>query len=271
MNAGRPVDAADWPDPPPDSVVVADTTELEAFFDDHRAVHIYALADLDEPFWSASRWYRRRDAVVGLVGLPSGQGVACYAVSTRDPAGSLELLADLAPGLPAGLLITAPTGVAAVLRPVRPVAWSASLVRYELTDPTLLPDPDDRVAPLGRGDVGELQELYDHEPGAVFFLPHMLDDGAFVGLRVGGRLVAAAGTHVCSTARGVAALGAVYTAPAHRGRGLGRAVTAEVSRRLTGRVDTIGLNVLVSNVAARRIYDSIGFSPILDYDEAELA
>lgn len=271
MNAGRPVDTAHWPSPPAGAVVVTDTAELERFFGDRRGVHIYALADLDEPFWSASRWYRRGDAVVGLVGLPSGQGVACYAVSTRDPAGSLGLLADLAPFLPSGLLITAPAGVGTALEPVRPLAWVANLVRYELTDPTLLPVTDDRVVPLDRDDLAELQQLYDTEPGAVFFLPHMLDDGAFVGARVDGRLVAAAGTHVLSTGRGVAALGAVYTAPSHRGLGLGRLVTAAVSQRLVERVDTIGLNVLTTNTPARRIYDSIGFSPILDYAEAELA
>lgn len=271
MSAGRPVDAVDWPGPPAGARVVDDTAELAEFFGDRRAVHIYALADLDEPFWSASRWYRRGDGVVGLVGLPSGQGVACYAVSTRDPAGSLDLLVDLAPSLPSGLLITAPVGLADALGPVRPLVWDATLVRYELTDPSRLPAVDERVVPLGPDDVDELVELYDTEPDAVFFLPHMLDDRTFVGVREGGRLVAAAGTHVLSTGRGVAALGAVYTAPDARGRGLGRAVTAAVTRRLVGRVATVGLNVLTTNVAARRIYDSIGFAAVLEYDEAELA
>lgn len=271
MNAGRPVDDVGWPAAPAGATIVGDTAELAEFFDDRPAVHVYALADLDEPFWSASRWYRRGDAVVGLVGLPSGQGVACYSVSTRDPAGTLDLLVDLAPELPSGLLMTAPTGLAVALGPVRLLAWTANLVRYELTDPSRLPVVDERVVPLGRDDLDELRELYDAEPGAVFFLPHMLDDGAFVGVREGGRLVAAAGTHVLSADRAVAALGAVYTAPAARGRGLGRAVTAAVTRRLTARVATIGLNVLTSNVAARRIYDSIGFTAILEYEEAELA
>ena len=149
--------------------------------------------------------------------------------------------------------------------------WAATLVRYELTHPSRLPAVDERVVPLGPDDVDELVELYDTEPDAVFFLPHMLDDRTFVGVREGGRLLAAAGTHVLSTGRGVAALGAVYTAPDARGRGLGRAVTAAVTRRLVGRVATVGLNVLTTNVAARRIYDSIGFAAVLDYDEAELA
>lgn len=271
MNAGSPVEAGGWPDAPVGALVVTDRDELAEFFADRIAAHIYALADLDDLFWAGSRWYRRGDAVVGLIGLPSGEGLACDSVATRDREGTLALIAELAPDLPAGLLITGPDGLAVALRPVRPLTWHAPHVRYELVDPAALPPIDPRVEPLGRDDLAELEALYDADPGAVFFLPHMLDDGAFVGVRDGDRLVAAAGTHVLSSTHRVAALGAVYTTPAHRGRGLGRAVTVAVTRHLAGRVDTIGLNVAAANAGARRIYESIGFAPILPYEEAELA
>lgn len=271
MNAGSPVASGAWPDPPDGARIATDPAELAAFFSDRVAVHIYALADLGEPFWSGSRWYRRGDAVVGLVGLPSGEGLACYSVSTRDPVSTLRLLSDFAPHLPPGLLITGPTGLAGAIAPVRPVVWHAPHVRYELVDREAIPPVDPRVESLGPGDLGEIEALYDSDPGAVFFLPHMLDDGAFVGVRVDGRLVAAAGTHVLSLEHGVAALGAVYTAPSQRGRGLGRAITVAVTRHLLPRVPTIGLNVAAANTNARRIYESIGFAPVLDYDEAEIA
>jgi ribosomal protein S18 acetylase RimI-like enzyme len=271
VNAGSPIRAGEWPDPPAGARLVDDRDELAEFFADRTAAHIYALADLDEPFWSGSRWYRRSDAVVGLIGLPSGDGLACYSVATREPGGTLELLADLAPHLPAGLLITGPTGLAAALEAVRPLTWHAPHVRYELTNPDALPPLDPRVDPLGRDDLPEIQALFDADPGAVFFLPHMLDDGAFVGVRDQRALVAAAGTHVLSSVHRVAAIGAVYTAPSARGRGLGRAVTVAVTRHLLERVDTIGLNVAAANAPARRIYESIGFTAILPYEEAELA
>ena len=271
MNAGSPIAGGEWPDPPAGATLVDDRDELAGFFADRTAAHIYALADLDEPFWSGSRWYRRDDAVVGLIGLPSGQGLACYSVATRDPAGTLALLADLAPHLPAGLLITGPTGLAAALEAVRPLTWHAPHVRYELTDASALPPLDPRAEPLDRADLPEIQALFDADPGAVFFLPHMLEDGAFVGVREHGTLVAVAGTHVLSAAHRVAALGAVYTAQSARGRGLGRAVTVAVTRHLLDRVDTIGLNVAAANAPARRIYESIGFTAILPYEEAELA
>ena len=39
--------------------VIDDPDELDEFFDDRRGIHAYALADLDDEFWSASRWFRR--------------------------------------------------------------------------------------------------------------------------------------------------------------------------------------------------------------------
>jgi ribosomal protein S18 acetylase RimI-like enzyme len=270
VNAGRPIAAAEWPDPPADSRIVTDRDELGEFYADRTAAHIYALADLDEPFWSGSRWYRRGDAVVGLIGLPSGEGLACYSVATRDPDGTLDLIADLAPDLSPGLLITGPARLAETLSAVRPLTWHAPHLRYELTDRSALPALDPRVEALDRGDLDEIQALYDADPGSVFFLPHMLDNGAFVGVREGARLVATAGTHVLSSTYRVAAIGAVYAAPAVRGRGLGRAITVAVTRHLLGRVDTIGLNVAAANTPARRIYESIGFTTVLPYEEAEL-
>lgn len=254
--------------------VVTDRHELVEFFSDRRAVHVYALADLDDRYWPSSRWYRRGDAVVGLVALPDGDAVACYAVATRDPDGTLGLLADLAPSLPSGQLVTGPVGTAQALA-VRTIRWSGPHTRFELVDRSALPPPDERVEPLGRADLAALSGLYAVEPEAAFFLPHMVDDDTFVGVRgADGGLVAAAGTHVVSAEQRVAAIGAVYTHPAHRGRGLGRATTAAVVRRLDrrhgGRPDVIGLNAADDNDAARHMYRSMGFRPIQPYEEAQL-
>ena len=251
--------------------VVTDPAELEAFYADQRAAHIYALVDLEPPFWDGSSWFRRGDAVVGVVALPDGEGLAVYAVSTRDPQGCTALVAELAPQLPAGLLITGPADLDDALARVRPVVPMGPHVRYELTDRTLVPDLRADVEPLDPTHLAELQALYDTDPGAAFFLPHMLADRTFVGVRVDGELVAAAGTHVLSERQHIAAIGAVYTRADHRGQGHGAAVTAGVVHRLGQRVDTVGLNVHAHNAAARSIYEGMGFSPILDYAEAQLA
>lgn len=250
---------------------MTDPDELEHFYADHPAAHIYALVDLEAPFWEGSRWFRRDDAVAGVVALPNGEGLAVYSVSTKDPAGSAELVCALAPDLPAGLLITGPSHVESALEEVRPILRMGPHVRYELTDSAALPQRRPDLVDLGPDDEAEIRALYDSDPGAAFFLPHMLADEAFVGVRIGGRLVAAAGTHVLSERQRIAAIGGVYTRPEHRGSGYGAAVTAGVIDRIAHRVDVIGLNVHADNASARRIYEGMGFSPILDYAEAELA
>lgn len=257
--------------PPTGARIVVDPEELATFYADRPDVHLYAIADLDEPFWSGSRWFRRGDAVVGVVGMPGDEGSAAYAMSTVDPAGTLRLLTDLAPRLPVGLLVVGALGAAEALRPVRSLVWDGLHVRYGLTDRSAAPVRDERIVELASDDLVELQALYDSDPGAAFFLRHMLADESYVGIRIEGELVAAAGTHVLSESRGVAAIGAVYTRPGHRGRGLGRAVTAGAIERIADRIEVIGLNVAADNAPARRIYESIGFAEIIEYEEAELA
>ncbi len=255
----------------PGAELVTDPAPLADHFTRDRAVHIYALADLGPPFWEPSRWYRRGDAVVGVVSLPDGEGAAVYAVSTIDPSGALELLVDLLDLLPAGQLITAPVGLADAVAPHRAVAWASPHLRHELVDRSKIPPWVPEVVDLGPGDGDELRTLYATEPGAAFFLPHMLADDTYVGVRHDGRLVAAAGTHVVSVQYDVAAIGAVYTHPDHRGRGLGGMVTAGVVHRLADRVAVVGLNVAESNMAARAVYERLGFAPIWRYEECELA
>ena len=257
--------------PPAGAVVVTDPAELVDHFSDRRAAHVYALADLEEPFWTPSRWYRRGDAVVGIVSLPGGEGAAVYAVATTAPEATLDLVVDVLPELPSGQLITGPEGLADAVSARRPLTWHAPHVRHELTDRSRLPDRAADVVDLGRADLDELNALYATEPGAAFFLDHMIDDDTFVGVRRAGRLVAAAGTHVLSTGQRLAAIGAVYTHPGHRGDGLGAAVTAGVIDRLSDRVDLIGLNVAESNAPARKVYERLGFEPIWRYEECGLA
>ena len=261
---------------PADAALVADPDELIEFFSsDTPAAHIYALADCEEPFWSASRWYRRGDAVVGLVALPHLGLLTAYAVSTRDPAGSSELLTQLTPDLPAELLLTGPVGLADAIGRCRKVTWSGPHLRCELVDRRAASQAAEAasagVVALGPSDLDLLERLYDIEPDAAFFLPYMLDDETFVGVFRDGVLIAAAGTHVISDALGIAAIGAVYAHPERRGEGLGRVVTAAAIGRVADRVATIGLNVSVDNAPARAVYESLGFRQILRYDEAELA
>jgi len=236
------------------------------------ALHIYALADLEEPYWSNSTWWRRGDAAVGLVGLPGGHTVV-YAVSSADPDRTLDLLAEpevmsaIGPGL-----VTGVTGVENIFVAAgRELDWHRGYHRYVLADVGQVPEPISDVVPLGLRNVDEALALYATEPKAAFFLRSMMSDETFCGVRSNGRLVAIAGTHVISERSKAAAIGAVYTHPDYRGRGLGRAVTAGVIGRLEGRADVIGLNCTDTNTAAISVYTTLGFTPALAYSECEIA
>ena len=261
--------------------------ELADLFLPDREAHVYALADLDEPVWSSSTWWIHDQAAVGLVGLPGADGTASgptvvYAVSTADAPGSLALAAELAAGrlsrpLP-DTLATGPLAIAAAMESAgRSILWHRTYHRYHLSDPSAVPAPTDLasepVLPLGPQHADELAKLYAVDPGAAFFLPQMLADQTFVGIRRGGQLVPAAGTHVLSDTYSVAAIGAVFTHPDHRGAGLGAAVTAGVIARLEQRrhpIEVIGLNCADRNESAKRIYLAMGFRPTLGYEECEL-
>lgn len=123
------------------------------------------------------------------------------------------------------------------------------------------------IVPLGPEDLGDVERLYAEEKPA-FFLPSQLEDGVYFGIRDEAGLVSIAGTHVVSQEHSVAALGNVYTTPRCRNRGLAAATAGAVSRELRRRgIQTIVLNILASNLAARRVYERLGYREYCAYFE----
>ena len=127
------------------------------------------------------------------------------------------------------------------------------------------------VRRLGPTDVTALKRLYaDGEAAGEspdFFYDSMVPSGVFFGIYEGADLVAAAGTHLFAPDEHAAAIGNVYTRRDRRGRGLSRAVTKAVLHRLR-HLKTVGLNVRDDNVAAIRVYESLGFTKHCDFREA---
>ena len=241
---------------------------LVELFSSDPEVHLYGLADLEEPYWSRSEWWIDEGCAAGVVGFPDTDSVSVYAMSQRAPGPTLELAAELVTDLGAGTLVIGPIGLAEWIARKRPIEELGVHLRL-ISEVGPIISPVD-VVDLAAADLDELAKLYDTDPGAAFYLPHMVRSGHFVGLRDGGRLVAAAGTHVVSKRFGVAAVGAVITDPQHRGRGLGRNVTKGLTARLQDRYPTIGLNVAEKNTAALHLYESIGFVRRFSYEEIQL-
>ena len=112
---------------------------------------------------------------------------------------------------------------------------------------------------LSRAHSSQLAELYALG-GGIAFGPAQVEEGAFYGVLADGQLIAAAGTHLVSPAYGVAAVGNVFTHPAHRGRGYGTAMTSAVVAELLQRdLRDVILNVGQDNAGAIRIYERLGF------------
>lgn len=136
-------------------------------------------------------------------------------------------------------------------------------------------EPGDRasaVRRLGPADVPAIEALFA-EGGAFApdaFSAAQVGEGVFYGLEIfrshlfppflrGKGLVSVAGTHLVAPAMGVAAVGNIYTHPAHRNRGYGKLVTSAVTAELLSRGLQVVLNVDQGNDAAIHIYQELGY------------
>ncbi|HVM21095.1 MAG TPA: GNAT family N-acetyltransferase [Egibacteraceae bacterium] len=232
-------------------------------------VHPYGIADVAQ-LWEQSRWWRRGDAVVGLMELPGSPVDVLYAVSADADTQTLALAHDLLPELPDRVMATGPRGLSQTLSGYD-AGFCRPYLKMHLAAPERLPAADPDVTTITRDDLPDLLALFDTDPVAGdFFHPGLLDTGLYVGTRRRGDLVAVGGIHVIDETHGVAAIGNVTTRPDYRRQGLGVAVMATLVQRLLERVETIGLNVREANVAARRLYEGLGFCTVAKYEECEL-
>jgi RimJ/RimL family protein N-acetyltransferase len=120
-----------------------------------------------------------------------------------------------------------------------------------------------RLLPI---DIGDLNRLY--QLGFASWLPSSaIADGVYYGMRVGGRLVAAAGTHVISRQARLAVVGNVLTHVDYRGRGYATAVTGAVTADLLRSCDQVVLNVRSDNPPALQAYRRLGYAEHVRFDE----
>src|SRR5208337_5518776 len=125
------------------------------------------------------------------------------------------------------------------------------------------------AVPLGLPDRAEIEELLIQGEW-VLFLPQPLAAGHFHGVRENGRLIAVAGTHLASPRYDIAALGTVFTHPDRRGKGLAHICSSHVLASV-GRagIRRVVLNVEDEKVAARRVYEHLGFQTACVYLDGE--
>jgi GNAT superfamily N-acetyltransferase len=254
VDAGRPIVAR----PSTDRVV------LRGFLERDRLFAAYAFCDLDEREFGRARW-----AVA-----TSGDHMIAVGMEYTGPT-------------PQSMFVMGHNdGIAAILRDVlRPRAAYISVVSSALPavgqsyridpGPAMVrmrvdraafrpyPAPVERLLPV---EVGELNRLY--QLGFAAWLPAgAVAEGVYFGIRSGGRLVAAAGTHVVSREVGMGVVGNVMTHADYRNRGLAKAVTSAVTAELLRYCEDVVLNVRADNPPAIAAYRALGYTEHCRFEE----
>jgi RimJ/RimL family protein N-acetyltransferase len=243
-----------------------DPGRLEARLRQEPTWAAYSLGDLEEPFFSRTRWFLSDKVATALImRFDFGERVTLMSF------GPGPAVADLLPriGVPQPFDLHYPEDQAPALDPLL-VGSAGTYLRMAVTPSDLRqPPPTDGIEWrfLSPDDLEATLAIYRHYPDN-FFEPARLEQRGVLGGMANGELVTVAGTHVCSTRYRVAAIGDVVTIPAWRGRGLGGEVTA----RLTGTffeagIELVVLNVAEANDAARRAYARIGFGGTVRHRE----
>jgi ribosomal protein S18 acetylase RimI-like enzyme len=252
----------------PSARVVARTSTdrdlLRGFLERDRLFAAYAICDLDD------REFRRTHWAIATGGEDVAAVAVEYAGLTPQPL----------------FVMGSNVGIAAILRDViRPrAAYLACraealdavetcykvdpgppMVRMWVDRATFRPYPAD-VRRLLPAEINDLNRLY--QLGFASWLPaSSISEGVYYAIRVGGRLVAAAGTHVISPEARLAVVGNVLVSVEYRGRGYAKAVTGAVTADLLRFCDHVVLNVRADNPAAIQAYRRLGYREHARFEE----
>jgi len=140
-----------------------------------------------------------------------------------------------------------------------------AMLRMATDRATFRPGPPGAIR-LSARDTNELNRLYGL--GMTGWLPSAaVEEGVYYGIRSGGRLVAAAGTHVIGQGMGLAVVGNVMTRADQRGRGYAKAVTGAVTAELLAAVPDVVLNVRADNPPAIAVYRALGYAEHARFEE----
>jgi ribosomal protein S18 acetylase RimI-like enzyme len=242
-----------------------DTALLRGFLDRDRLYAAYALADLDERDSGRARWGVARDAneVVSLVLEYGGPSPQPLFVMGRD-AGIDAILRDvIKPRI--AYIAALPENLGAVEHRYR-LEPGPPMVRMWVDAEHFEPVDDLGLERLVPSDVGDLNRLYRLGFGS-WLGPQAIAEGIYYGIRVRGRLVAAAGTHVIGRGSRIAVVGNVLTQPEYRGRGYAKATTGAVTARLLEFCDHVVLNVRSDNPPAINAYRRLGYAEHVRFEE----
>jgi ribosomal protein S18 acetylase RimI-like enzyme len=237
---------------------ISDRAEAAAFLRTDRLYAAYALGDLDGSARRRAAWGmaydhegRPRGLAMQHMGLPPqplflmGEPDACREILAKEVR-------------PRYAFVQARHELATAFDDLYRVDLPATLLRMVVDRESFQPYAGVGAVRLGPADIGDLNRLYQLGLGGGF-PASVLEDGVYYGVRVGGRLIAAAGTHVINPAEGIAVVGNVLTHVDHRGQGHAKAATSGVTAELLNRVPDVALNVYADNDSAIAAYARLGY------------
>jgi len=164
---------------------------------------------------------------------------------------NLAALAALIP--PGGMVRVAPDGP---FTPPLGICIAEEIVCHQMLAEQLPAAPDIPVTPLGEEDAEEMLALATlTEPGPYFRRTHQLGD--FVGVRVGGKLVAMAGERL--KLDGYTEISAVCTHPDYRRLGLAGSLIRVLASKIRARGETTFLHVVSEKKHEIAFYQRLGF------------
>ena len=243
---------------------ITDRARLRDFLEQDRLFAAYALCDLEDREFARTRWGAAwaDDQLVAVVLEYAGLSPQPLFV-LGDSDGIERILADLIRPRAAYVAALSPQ-LAAVSAAYR-VDPGPPMVRMWVDRAHFRPYPAEvqRLLPV---EIGELNRLY--QLGFASWLPaSAISEGVYFGIRVGGRLVSAAGTHVISPGARLAVVGNVLTLAQFRGRGYATAVTGAVTAELLRTCDQVVLNVRSDNPPALQAYRRLGYQEHVRFEE----
>jgi ribosomal protein S18 acetylase RimI-like enzyme len=241
-----------------------DPAVIRAYLERDRIFAAYAICDLGAEEFGRTRWGMawqddEPTAIAMEYSGPSPQPIFCMG----EPDGIEAVLGEvIRPRL--AYLAVATEALPAVQRVYR-VDAAPPMVRMWVDRARFRPQPalTSRILPV---EAGELNRLY--QLGFASWLSSAaVSEGVYYGIRVGGRLVAAAGTHVINSRARLAVVGNVFTHADHRGRGYATAVTSAVTAELLRSCDQVVLNVRSDNPPAINAYRHLGYAEHMRFEE----
>lgn len=208
---------------------------------------------LDRPVWAALNGRQADLAVRHGVAIRMRPEYGLFAATPDDRPESLAALGELVRAMgPVGLVEPAAPP------PIPGTEVVSSAVCLQMVAETVAPawDVAFDMLDLGDEDAAEMLALATlTKPGPFFARTHQL--GAFIGVRVEGRLAAMAGERMRPD--GFTEASGVCVHPDHRGRGYAARLLREVTARILARGDKAFLHSYADNRTAIGLYESLGY------------